>query len=486
MRDDGIQAAGDIRAGRHFLLVLAAYFLVQVVLRVASPAVLDLDESEAVLSFQRLQPGYGTQPPLYFWLQSLMFSLLGLSIFALSVQKNLLLLCTYVAMFYTARSLVGTRGAIIVAGSLVLFPQIGWESQRDLTHSVLVTCMAALTLWCYVGLLRHQSKMRYALFGLLIGLGLQSKYNFAVFALGLVAASLLVREHRQAVWNRNGWITIAMLLLSLAPHGLWLLDHLDVATSATRAKMHHHDASYASNVARGLGSMASATFLFVTPVWIVYGWIYWRHRDQAQARLVSPQAQFFLWFYGAVFACVTALVLSGELTSIKGRWMQPMLFLSPLAFFVIFPALVRRTVCRSILWTAGMFAIVILAGLSARAHFGKHTQAPFAELSAELMLRFPETKTLVASELTDAANLYLHHPAWTVMLLPKIVQSRPAIRGDVLLIDTGDHPGNWLDSFLDAYPSSVVRQRGRFDVRKPKDRQGATAVEYALVSVKGE
>ena len=486
MRDDGIQAAGDIRAGRHFLLVLTAYFLVQVVLRVTSPAVLDLDESEAVLSFQRLQPGYGSQPPLYFWLQWLMFSVVGVNLFALSVVKNLLLLCTYVATFYTARALIGVRGAIIVAGSLVLFPQIGWESQRDLTHSVLVTCVAALTLWCYVGLLRHRGKMRYALFGLLIGLGLQSKYNFAVFALALAAASLLVREHRQAVWNRNAWITLAILLLSFAPHGLWLLDHLDVATSATLEKMHGHEASYASNVARGLGSMAGATFLFVTPVWILYGWIYWRHRNEAQARLDSPQARFFLWYVGAAFACVTALVLSGELTSIKGRWMQPMLFLSPLAFFVIFPALVRRTVCRNILWTAGVFALVILSGLSVRAHFGKNTQAPFAELSAQLMLRFPQTRTLVASELTDAANLYLHHPAWTIMLLPKIVQSRPPIRGDLLLIDTGGHPGSWLDSFLDTYPSSVVRQRGRFDVRKRKDQQGAIAVEYALVSVRGD
>jgi len=486
MRDDGTREDCDIRAGSRFLLILAAYFLVHVVLRVTSAAVLDLDESEAVLSFQHLQPGYGTQPPLYFWLQWLMFSVFGINLLALSALKNLLLLCTYVAMFYTARSLIGMRGAIIVAGSLVLFPQIGWESQRDLTHSVLVTCMAALTLWCYVGLLRHPGKMRYALLGLLIGLGLQSKYNFAVFALGLVAASLLVREHRQAVWNRNGWITLAMLLLSFAPHGLWLLDHLDLATSATRAKMHGQDAPYASNVARGLGSMASATLLFVTPVWIVYGWIYWRHRSEARAMLDHPQSRFFLCFYGAVFACVTALVLSGELGSIKGRWMQPMLFLSPLAFFVIFPALVRRTVCRHILWTAGVFAVVILAGLSARAHFGKDTQAPYAELSAQLMLRFPQASTLVASELTDAANLYLHHPAWTVMLLPTIVQSRPPIRGDVLLIDSGGHPGNWLDSFQGAYPSSVVRRRGRLDVGKPQDRQGAMAVEYALVSVKGE
>jgi 4-amino-4-deoxy-L-arabinose transferase-like glycosyltransferase len=490
MRNDGIPAACEKRAGTHFLLVLAAYFLLQVVLRVSSPAMLDLDESESILRSQHLQLGYGSQPPLYFWLQWLMFSIFGINILALSVQKNLLLFCTYLAMFYTARSLIGTGGAIIVAASLVLFPQIGWESQRDLTHSVLMTCMAALALWCYVGLLRHPGKMRYALFGLLIGLGLQSKYNFALFALGLVAASLLVREHRQAVWNRKVWIALAMLMLSLAPHGLWLLDHLDLATSSTGAKMRGQAASYSSNVARGLGSMASSTFLFVTPLWIVYGWIYWRHRDrrraQIRATLDSPQARFFLWFYLAAFACVTALVLSGEVTKIKDRWMQPILFLLPLAFFAIFPSLARRTVCRSVLWAAGVFAILILAGLSARAYFGKNTRAPFAELSAQLMRRFPQAKTLVASERTDAGNLYLHNPAWTVLLLPEILQRRPAITGDVLLIDSGGHPKNWPDGFLNAYPSSVLRQRGRLDVGNPQGRQGAMAVDYAVVSVKEE
>jgi 4-amino-4-deoxy-L-arabinose transferase-like glycosyltransferase len=476
--------ACDARAGTHFLLVLTAYFLLQVLLRVSSPAALDLDESEAILTFQQVQPGYGSQPPLYAWLQWLMFSIFGINIFALSFQKNLLLFCTYLAMFHTARSLIGMGGAIIVAASLVLFPQIGWESQRDLTHSVLVTCMAALTLWCYVGLLQRQTSMRYALFGLLTGLGLQSKYNFAVFAIGLVAASLLVREHRQAIWNRNVWISVAMLALSLAPHGLWLLDHLDVATGSTLEKMHGHGASYSSNVASGLGSMVSATFLFGTPLWIVYGCIYWRHRSQAQARLDSPQARFFLWFYLAAFACVIALVLSGGLTSIKDRWMQPMLFLLPLAFFAILPSLARRTVCRSILWVAGVFAILILAGLSTRAYVGKNTRAPFSELSAQLKQRFPQTRTLVASDLTVAGNLYLHNPAWTVLLLPRMLQSRPAISGEVLLIDSGAHKDNWLDSFLDAYPSTVIRQRGRLDVGNPQDRQGAMAVDYALVSVK--
>jgi 4-amino-4-deoxy-L-arabinose transferase-like glycosyltransferase len=488
MRNDAIPVACDRRAGTHFLFVLAAYFLLQVVLRVSSPAVLDLDESESILRSQHLQLGYGSQPPLYFWLQWLMFSLFGVNILALSIQKNLLLFCTYLAMFYTARSLIGVVGAIMVAASLILFPQIGWESQRDLTHSVLMTCVAALALWCYVGLLRQPGKLRYALFGLLMGLGLQSKYNFALFALGLVAASLLVREHRQAVWNRKAWISLAVLMLCLAPHGLWLLDHLDLAIRSTGEKMQGQDAGYAGNVARGLGSMLSASFLFVTPLWIVYGWIWWRYgdprRDQLRAARDRPEVRFFLWFYLAAFACVTALVLGGEVTKIKDRWMQPILFLSPLAFFAVFPSLARRTVCRSVLWAAGVFAVLILAGLSARAYWGKNTRVPFAELSAQLMRRFPQAKTLVASELTTAGNLSLHNPAWTVMLLPELLQRRPAIGGDILLIGSGGHPEDWPDSFLNAYPSSALRQRGRLEVGKPQGRHGAMAVDYAVVSVK--
>jgi len=487
MRDDGTPTAYEQGAGTRFLLVVAAYFLLHVVLRVSSPAMLDLDEAESVLSYQELQLGYGSQPPLYAWLQWLLFSLLGVNLLALSVQKNLLLFGTYLAMFCAARPLVGRYGAIMAAASLVLFPQIGWESQRDLTHSVLATCVAALTLWCYVALLRQRSTLRYALLGLLLGLGLQSKYNFAVFALGLVASSLLVPEHRRAVWDRKAWIALAALLLSLVPHGLWLFEHLDLATRATGAKMHGGAAGYGGNVARGFAGMVGASVLFLTPLWIVYGWIWWRQREQAQASVELPQARFFLWYYLAVSACVAALVLGGGLGSVKERWLQPILFLSPLAFLAIFPMLAQRKACRGVLWTAGIFAILILAGLSARAYLGKNTRAPFAELSAQLMRRFPQARILVASELTAAGNLYLHNPAWTVMLLPEVLRQRPALGGEVLLIDSGQRTGrtsSWPEPFLRAYPGGVLREQGRLAVGTPRDRHGTMAVDYALVSVK--
>ena len=70
------------------------------------------------------------------------------------------------------------------------------------------------------------------------------------------------------------------------------------------------------------------------------------------------------------------------------------------------------------------------------------------------------------------------------MLLPTVLQSRPRLHGEVLLLDSGKHPDNRLDRFLGAYPTGVIRQRGRIAIGTPQDRQGAIAVEYALVSLK--
>src|SRR5690606_3921831 len=103
--------------------------------------------AEQALVSQRLRLGYGTQPPLYSWLQWILFQVFGLNLFALSALKNLLLFSTYASLFFLARPLIGNGPAMAASASLLLFPQIAWESQRDLTHSVLLTALACATLW---------------------------------------------------------------------------------------------------------------------------------------------------------------------------------------------------------------------------------------------------------------------------------------------------------------------------------------------------
>jgi hypothetical protein len=65
-----------------------------------------------------------------------MFSVFGVSLFALAALKNLLLFITYFGMFHMSRPMIGMSGAIAASASLILFPSIGWESHVDRTHSV--------------------------------------------------------------------------------------------------------------------------------------------------------------------------------------------------------------------------------------------------------------------------------------------------------------------------------------------------------------
>jgi 4-amino-4-deoxy-L-arabinose transferase-like glycosyltransferase len=479
----------ESRSGTFFLLVLAAYFLLQIIIRVSLPESLELDEAEQVYAFQQLRLGYGTQPPLYAWLQWLMFSIFGVSLFALAALKNLLLFVTYLGMFHMARPMIGMSGAIAASASLILFPSIGWESHVDRTHSVLLTCLACATLWCYFALLRHPSTARYVLLGLLVGLGLQSKYNFAIFIAGLASASLFSAQHRRTLWNRKGWVAVAIALLSPLPHGFWLLNHFDAATSGTLHKMSEHDrdSGYLPDVARGLGDMLWAALAFITPLWLVYGLSCRRYHGQAEIDWHNPEARFFIRLYVAFFAWMLLLLLSSEVSTIQSRWMQPLLFSLPLAFFVVIPGLAQAAVFKRILYVTGPAAAIILLALPLRIHLGsalgKHTRLhhPYPQLSAQLARQFPQADALIAGDQLEAGNLYFQRPTLRTLTLDEVLDGAERLEGEVLVVTHAGTQAGWLTRFCTVYPLSTVRQQGRLDFRYGYRGRQIMSFEYALV-----
>ena len=82
-----------------FTWLLALYFLLSLVARVSLSGGLELDESEQILLAQVPRLGYGPQPPLYTWLQYLVFSLFGQTIFSLSLIKSVLLFITFKTIY---------------------------------------------------------------------------------------------------------------------------------------------------------------------------------------------------------------------------------------------------------------------------------------------------------------------------------------------------------------------------------------------------
>ena len=452
------------RQAARFVLVIALYFLAHLLIRLNLSDSLDLDEAEQAFEFQQLRMGYGTQPPLYNWLQWLLFSTLGLNLFALALLKSLCLFGIYFFLFLTARPLLGNLGAMAVSASLLLLPQIGWEAQRDLTHSVLLTTIASMSLYAYFALLRQPTVARYALFGMLLGLGMQTKYNFVIFTIGLIVASLMVPPHRAIVWNRRIAVSIAVAVLCLLPHGLWVLQHFDRAAGGTIEQMQNESTtSYLFNVFAGLRSLLLATVSFITPIWLIYLLAcrsFYGKADKPVFRRPGTEALFFLCLYGGYLGSILLIVLTGEATRVKDRWMQPMLFSAPLLFFLLLPGLAQATVFRRIMKVAAVVAACFLIALPLRVYLGpsyeRYVRAhyPYPALTRELAQQFPQVHEVVAVDKLVAGNLHFQRPALRTQLLPRMLEERTALPGEGLLVMRAGEESAWLDAFRKAYPDA--------------------------------
>src|SRR4051794_35034986 len=97
------------RQERLFLYALVAYFGLQVFTRCCVSNSLQLDEAEQLLLTQTWQWGYGSQPPLYTWLQTICFALFERDVFALSILKNCLLFSIYWFVYLSGKEVFSNR-----------------------------------------------------------------------------------------------------------------------------------------------------------------------------------------------------------------------------------------------------------------------------------------------------------------------------------------------------------------------------------------
>lgn len=366
-------------------LLLLLYFGAHIVARTLVSDALELDEAEQALWTQQLAAGYGTQPPLYTWLQWAVFQVAGVSVLSLSLLKNTLLASTYAFVWLAARRLMAPPLALLAAASMLLIPQIGWESQRDLTHSVLATAVAAATLYVVVRLIEKPRPLLYVVLGLCAALGLLSKYSFAVYLAALGLAVLLSRDTRPML--RSPWLIAAALLalVVLAPHALWLLDNWQLASARTLEKL---DAApgMAGGVVRGLSSLLGATLATLAALALAFAAIFGRAAWAPAA--ASPHCRLWGRYLGLLALLMIALVVVGGATHFKGRWLQPLLFMAPLAFFCCRPHLAKHPHLSWLRGTLIVFALLYLFMASMRPVFDGWRNRPdeLNEPAAELAL----------------------------------------------------------------------------------------------------
>jgi len=366
------------------LWLIAAYFFMHWLLRIFSGASFELDEAEQLVLGQHLQLGYSPEPPLYTWLQ----------IGPLSLLKNLLLFATYASSYFIARHCgLNRQHAGLAALSLLLLPQVGWESQRDLTHSVLVTTVAAASVWTVLALLDGRRHWRqYLLLGVLLGLGVLSKWNFVLFALALL---ITLASLRPALLLRPAGLLVPLSAAALtAPYLLWLQDHLAVAT-AKSYKLGTAGSAYLQNLVSGILSLADAYLLFMALFIVAFVLVFqpWRlYRQATEARQHPLALRFLVRLFWVTLVIMLLFVAVSGTTSYRERWLLPLLFYVPVMILALVPGdrwdatrvrryqrLLLAMMLVVLLGMAGRVYLLPLTGKFTRPHF------PAEALAAELL-----------------------------------------------------------------------------------------------------
>lgn len=426
----------DQRLWHAYLAVLAAYFGVHAAVRVLVSPSPELDEAEQLIWTQHLALGYGTQPPLYTWLQALWFDVVGVSVLGLATFKNGLLWVCHAATAAVVRPIAGTRAAIVAAASLLWLPTIGWESQRDLTHTVLATTLAAVAVWLFVRIVRHGRRRDYMAFGLVAGAGLLAKYNFALFLALLVTAAAGVPALRPRLFTAHTALSVAVALAVVMPHLFWTVNHWDAVSAQTLGKMTSHEGRTAAG---RLGAAALALLAFTTPWWVAFAAALALDRRAGRERPPPPALdapatalrQWALVYLGLTLAALAALALAGT-SQVKARWLQPLLFLLPALAVLIARVDGAGRAWRGFLGACAVLGLtwVVLMGVRAYHQAGRASPdewnipmpalalalrdagfsggvivSPNAVIAAGLRLQFPDARVVVAAHpLPDASG----------------------------------------------------------------------------------
>ncbi|HWR57320.1 MAG TPA: glycosyltransferase family 39 protein, partial [Thermodesulfovibrionales bacterium] len=167
-RRDSLLAAG----------VIFLYCLAFLSCRLLVSSSMEADESEQFLDSSVLSIGYLQHAPLYTWIVKGAFLMFGRSLVTLLIIKYSLIFSLYFILFLIARHFWDTRESLIITGALLLFPTYSYEAHRDLSHTILVSVMAAATCLLYIGMMKKEKTIYYPIAGIFIGLGILSKYNF--------------------------------------------------------------------------------------------------------------------------------------------------------------------------------------------------------------------------------------------------------------------------------------------------------------------
>lgn len=414
--------------------LIAGHAALLAAIRIALSPWLEVDESE-FYGITHLALTYGnSHPPLYNWLMAGALALTGDNwAVSAALVKFPLLGAFHLLVWDAARRLGGMRAGMwaLVAGALL--PQIVWMSALTLTHSILVMAGAAAVIHALVVLRGTRAVGAWVWLGLAISLGFLGKFNFALFAIPMLAAMLIVPGTRPILMARRAWISALVALACVGP--VAIAAAMDLSGSAGRLRKLFSESGATSGLdVPGLGLDGALSLVQALGAWAGPALLVWVFaRRQGPGGGAPGDAEAFLRALALAMALSLAIfaviVLAADMHRVRERYLTPMLIALPIWLAA------ARPLGRA--WPARLALIAHLAaaaGVAGVVTLSPHRLAyPWQALAGQLAEALPNARAVIGGRTADGANIAL------ALGLP-VVRERAAPDGAVLLVWVGDRP----------------------------------------------
>lgn len=479
-------------------LIILAYFLIHVGVRVWAGPTLGLDDAEQALFAQQWLLNYRLRaPPLFTWALVGAGSLVGINALVIAALRYALLAMVAAFTYLTARALIrDPRLAALATFSFAAIYVFGYYSHHDLTHTTVLAAFIAASWYAFVRLVELPTLGRYLALGAAFGFGLLGKWNFLIFALALPAACLTEPQYRRLVINWRMLPAVASMVLIALPSALWAVDVGPATGDGMASLLGKPAASLFGGLVVGTANLALAVFAYPMPLLAIFlvlfgaaAWRGFRLKDGPPEPVVGAG------LIGKVM--VIALLLHWLLVPFAGatmfseRLLQPALQILPIYLFMLVDRVGadERPVRGYALAMAAVAVIAVAARLVVHIVCPGACRAliPFEEVAQSLRRAgFAGTGTILVAEFHLGGNLRVQFPKARVIDIgfpPRVWPAAPG-QGQCLLVwPARSSIANAFDDYLVrelAVSATTPRREGSITVAVPATRARSYQVFYRL------
>jgi 4-amino-4-deoxy-L-arabinose transferase-like glycosyltransferase len=412
---------------RAVLPLLFSYLAIHFVLRLLLSSSLEQDEAEQVLFGQSFAWGYSGQPPLYTWLFRSLSLLLGVNILTLTLLKTMLLAATYLFLYRIARRTLGDdERSFLATFSLLVVPLFAVDVFGDFTHSVLLCAVCAATYDAVTRLLDDGGTRRYALLGLLVGLGILSKYNYLLFLAACGFACQAVPQYRARLWDRRMAITVLVAAIIVLPHAFWIGAHWTDLVSIYEARLGGAvGLSPAGRLVAGSTNLVSSLLLLVGPLGLLLAAFFpaGLRRSPTERSAAPDERRLLKSLLLAALGLLVVQAVCGCAVQLTARWLMPFALFLPIYYFarldraalshkrvLNFALLLLLAACCAVGWRGGKAALEGYRGAAYR-----ERDRIFAQYADQLKEAGLHRLTIIALDHTTGGNLRFRLPETNVL-----------------------------------------------------------------------